>query len=111
MSLYHEAAAVLDSSNSDGGNLRSRVFGRKDRKSSPAQIYALALETSKWSLVLKEVIDNAQLLQHEKKVHLDPVPSTQACAFSIAQCRITQLTGTLVGPFALAAPRPRLSAL
>ncbi|EON98121.1 putative nol1 nop2 sun family protein [Phaeoacremonium minimum UCRPA7] len=68
MSLYHEAADVLDTSKLDGGNLRSRVFGRKDRKSSPAQIYALALETCKWSLVLKEVVENAQLLQHEKKL-------------------------------------------
>ena len=68
MSLYHEAAAVLDSSNADAGNLRSRVFGLKDRKSSPGQIYALALETCKWSSGLKEVVENAQLLQHEKKV-------------------------------------------
>lgn len=68
MSLYHEAASVLEAEISAGGNLRSRVFGRKDLKSSPNQVYALALETCKWSSVLSEIIDQSQLLQVEKKV-------------------------------------------
>ena len=68
MSLYHEAAAVLSAPSTHGGSLKSRVFGNKDLKAPPAQIYALALETCKWSAVLKEVIDQAQLLRAERKV-------------------------------------------
>lgn len=72
MSLYHEAASVIDADASVGGNLRSRVFNNKDLKSPPGQIYALALETCKWSSILSEVIDNSQLLQHEKRVSNQP---------------------------------------
>ncbi|KAG6364432.1 hypothetical protein INS49_006033 [Diaporthe citri] len=61
MSLYHEAAYVLQQDSSSGGNLRSRVFNKKDLKSPPNQVYALALETCKWSAVLAEVIDHSQL--------------------------------------------------
>lgn len=68
MSLYHETASVLDADLSTGGNLRSRVFNNKALKSPPTQVYALALETCKWSALLSEIIDNSQLLQHEKKV-------------------------------------------
>lgn len=72
MSLYHEAAAaVLDTT---GGNLRSRIFSKKDLKSPPNQVYALALETCKWSSVLSEVIDHSQLLQLERKVPRVPIP-------------------------------------
>ncbi|KAH8782898.1 NOL1/NOP2/sun family protein [Diaporthe sp. PMI_573] len=67
MSLYHEAASVLQQ-DSSGGNLRSRVFNKKDLKSPPNQVYALALETCKWSAVLAEVIDHSQILKHEKKL-------------------------------------------
>ncbi|CAN8096559.1 unnamed protein product [Discula destructiva] len=69
MSLYHETASVISADASVGGNLRSRVFNNnKELKSPPTQVYALALETCKWSPVLSEVIDNSQLLQHEKKL-------------------------------------------
>ncbi|KAH8889593.1 S-adenosyl-L-methionine-dependent methyltransferase [Thozetella sp. PMI_491] len=68
MSLYHEAASVLTQSGSEGGSLKSRVFGNKTLKSPKPQLYALVLETCKWSAVLKEVVDNSQLLQHEKKL-------------------------------------------
>lgn len=66
MSLYHEAAAIL--TNPEGGSLKSRVFSAKNLKSPPAQVYALALETCKWSAILKEVVDSSQLLNHERKV-------------------------------------------
>ncbi|KAI7915491.1 hypothetical protein M9X92_008406 [Pyricularia oryzae] len=66
MSLYHEAAAIL--TNPEGGSLKSRVFGAKNLKSPPAQVYALALETCKWSAILKEVVDSSQLLNHERKL-------------------------------------------
>lgn len=72
MSLYHEAASVLHQDSSSGGNLRSRVFNNKDLKSPPTQVYALALETCKWSAVLTEVIDYSQILKHEKKASASP---------------------------------------
>lgn len=65
MSLYHEAADILSAS---GGNLKTRIFGRKGLKAPPQQIYALALETCKWSSVLKEVIEASELLRHERKL-------------------------------------------
>ncbi|KAK4639166.1 hypothetical protein QC761_705750 [Podospora bellae-mahoneyi] len=68
MSLYHEAAALLTGPSTHGGSLKSRVFSNKDLKSPPAQVYALALETCKWSSVLKEVVENAELLKHERKL-------------------------------------------
>lgn len=69
MSLYHETASILSADASNGGNLRSRVFNKTDLKSPPTQVYALALETCKWSPFLSEIIDHSQLLQHEKKVN------------------------------------------
>ncbi|KAM6477920.1 S-adenosyl-L-methionine-dependent methyltransferase [Trichoderma sp. SZMC 28011] len=68
MSLYHEAAEILSSSADASGSLKSRVFGKKKGKSPPAQLYALVLESAKWSLVLKEVIENAEILKLERKL-------------------------------------------
>ncbi|GAP90001.1 putative NOL1R protein [Rosellinia necatrix] len=70
MSLYHEAADILSAPSSSGGNLKTRIFGSKNKqlKSPPQQIYALALETCKWSSVLREVIDASELLRHERKL-------------------------------------------
>ncbi|EMR88234.1 hypothetical protein ACHAO1_011096 [Botrytis cinerea] len=68
MSLYYEAAEVLAAPTNQGGSLRSRIFSKKDLKSQPAQIYALAIETCKWSPVLKDVIENADLLRLERKL-------------------------------------------
>ncbi|KAF7558866.1 hypothetical protein G7046_g5294 [Stylonectria norvegica] len=68
MSLYHEAAEVLTASSSEGGSLKSRVFKKKGLKSPPNQVYALALETAKWSPVLKEVIEKAGVLKTERKL-------------------------------------------
>ena len=72
MSLYYEAADVLSSATGAnvGGSLKSRIFSRKDLKSQPAQIYALAIETCKWSSVLKEIVENADILRLERKVRL-----------------------------------------
>jgi putative methyltransferase len=70
MSLYHEAAAILSSTGTEGGSLKSRIYGNKDLKSPPAQLYALVFETCKWSPVLKEVIDASDILKHERKVSL-----------------------------------------
>ena len=68
MSLYHETAELLTAPNNAGGSLKSRIFGKKDNKSPPAQIYALAIETCKWSPVLKEVVEAADILRLERKV-------------------------------------------
>ncbi|KAK2012969.1 NOL1/NOP2/sun family protein [Colletotrichum eremochloae] len=68
MSLYHETAEILSASPDHGGSLKSRVFGKKGLKSPPAQVYALALETCKWSAVLKEVVEAAEILRHERKL-------------------------------------------
>lgn len=66
MSLYHETADLLTAPNT-GGSLRSRIFS-KTLKSPPAQVYALAIETCKWSPVLKEVVESADILRLERKV-------------------------------------------
>jgi hypothetical protein len=95
MSLYHETAAILSTPATHGGSLKSRIFGNRGGagarnhvhvgngngkksddasnaktglKSPPAQVYALALESCKWSGVLKEVIEGAELLGRERKV-------------------------------------------
>ncbi|KAH7162569.1 S-adenosyl-L-methionine-dependent methyltransferase [Dactylonectria estremocensis] len=68
MSLYHEAAEVLVGSSSEGGSLKSRVFKKKNLKSPPNQLYALVLESCKWSSVIKEVIEKSDLLKLERKL-------------------------------------------
>ncbi|KAF5663566.1 NOL1R-like protein [Fusarium denticulatum] len=68
MSLYHEAAEVLAGSSSEGGSLKSRVFKKKNLKSAPNQVYALVLESCKWSIILKEVIERSELLKLERKL-------------------------------------------
>lgn len=72
MSLYYEAAAILANAENIGGSLKSRLFTKKDLKSSPGQIFALIAEASKWSVVLKDVIEKTGLLAEEKKVHIGP---------------------------------------
>ncbi|KAH8595555.1 S-adenosyl-L-methionine-dependent methyltransferase [Bisporella sp. PMI_857] len=73
MSLYYEAAEILIAPNTHGGSLKSRIFSKKDLKSQPSQIYALAIETSKWSCVLKEVVEFSDILRLESK--LSPILS------------------------------------
>jgi putative methyltransferase len=68
MSLYYEAAAILANADNTGGSLVSRIYTKKDLKSSPGQIFALIAEASKWSIVLKDVIEKCGLLAEERKV-------------------------------------------
>jgi putative methyltransferase len=68
MSLYYEAAAILANAENTGGSLKSRLFTKKDLKSSPGQIFALIAESSKWSIVLKDVIEKTGVLAEERKV-------------------------------------------
>ena len=70
MSLYYDAAPFLVSASDAQGSLKSRVFGSKDLKSQPKQVYALVSEAAKWSPLLVEVIDQSQLLQLERKVRI-----------------------------------------
>lgn len=66
MSLYFDAVTVLASPEA-GGSLKSRIYSSR-LKSSPPQIYALITEATKWNVVLKEVVDNSDILAHEPKV-------------------------------------------
>jgi putative methyltransferase len=70
MSLYYEASDILANAEAKGGSLKNRIFGKKDLKSSPGAIFALVAETTKWSSVLKEVIEKSDILKLEKKVTL-----------------------------------------
>ncbi|KAL8836935.1 MAG: hypothetical protein Q9170_002735 [Blastenia crenularia] len=68
MSLYYDAASFLVLAQDRSGSLKSRVFGSQSLRASPKQVYALVIETSRWSPVLSEVIDRSQLLQLERKL-------------------------------------------
>ncbi|KAI5304675.1 hypothetical protein KEM56_006133 [Ascosphaera pollenicola] len=68
MSLYYDASTVLSSDAKIGGSFKSRVYNSKDLKSAPAQVYALVAECAKWDLFLKEVIENAGILDAERKL-------------------------------------------
>lgn len=68
MSLYYEAANVLENTDGTGGSLKSRVYGKGDLKNNPAQVYALATEATKWSPILKDVIEKSGILREEKRV-------------------------------------------
>ena len=67
MSLYYEASSLIGS-NGEQGSLKARVYNTKDLKTSPAQLYAVLSEATKWSPILKEVIEKSGLLDHERKV-------------------------------------------
>ena len=68
MSLYHEAAPFLDTFSDQSGSLQSRILNSDHLKSKPSQVFALVIEASKWSKILSEVIQNAELLRQERKV-------------------------------------------
>lgn len=68
MSVYFETSTILENADGTGGSLKSRVYGKKDLKSSPAQVYALATEATKWSPILKEVVEKSGVLREEKRV-------------------------------------------
>ena len=67
MSLYFDAVSVLTEP-SAGGSFKSRIYSARNLRASPAQIYALITEASKWDRVLAEVIEHADLLKLERKV-------------------------------------------
>ncbi|MCJ1284876.1 hypothetical protein MMC26_004213 [Xylographa opegraphella] len=68
MSLYYEAAGFIEPLAPQASSLKSRVYNAKNLKSTPAQVFALVSEASKWSPILKEVVEKSQLLLHERKL-------------------------------------------
>ncbi|KAE9982287.1 hypothetical protein BLS_006294 [Venturia inaequalis] len=68
MSLYYEAADILSNADKAGGSLKSRIYGKRDLKSSPGNVYALVSEATKWSAVLKDVVEKAGVLREERKL-------------------------------------------
>ncbi|KAK8233522.1 S-adenosyl-L-methionine-dependent methyltransferase [Phyllosticta capitalensis] len=68
MSLYYEAAGLIENPDKKGGSLKSRVFGSKTLKSNKAAIFALVTESTKWSPVLKDVVEKSGILKLEKKL-------------------------------------------
>lgn len=70
MSLYYETAALLENPQKLGGSFKARIFKTPGLKSKPGQIYALVAEASKWSRVLKGVVEGCGVLGEERKVSL-----------------------------------------
>ncbi|MCJ1402138.1 hypothetical protein MMC11_005357 [Xylographa trunciseda] len=68
MSLYYEAVSFIAPSDTQESSLKSRIYNAKNLKSKPAQLFALVSEASKWSSILKEVVENSQLLLLERKL-------------------------------------------
>ncbi|KAI2790658.1 hypothetical protein POX_c03504 [Penicillium oxalicum] len=67
MSLYFDAVAILTAP-SMGGSFKSRIYNARNLRASPAQIYALIIEASKWDRVLAEVIEKSDILSVERKL-------------------------------------------
>ncbi|KAF2148366.1 S-adenosyl-L-methionine-dependent methyltransferase [Myriangium duriaei CBS 260.36] len=68
MSLYYEAAKVLEDVAESSKPLKQRVYNDKSLKSSPGAIFALVSEAAKWSEILSDVIDNSGILGIERKL-------------------------------------------
>ncbi|TKA70959.1 hypothetical protein B0A55_07384 [Friedmanniomyces simplex] len=72
MSLYHEAAAVLDETRAKKCSIKSLVYTTtkkgKEWKSDPKALFALSTEAAKWSEVLSEVVGRSGVLGVERTV-------------------------------------------
>lgn len=68
MSLYHEAAEIVEKTQKNGGSLKSIVFGKKTWKTDAKTLFALTSEAAKWSEVLSEVVERSGILGAEKSV-------------------------------------------
>ncbi|KAK5138505.1 hypothetical protein LTR08_000092 [Meristemomyces frigidus] len=66
MSLYHEAASVLNTARKDQVSLKSLVYSKKGWKSDLKTLFALSTEAAKWSEVLSEVLERSGVLRVEK---------------------------------------------
>ena len=56
MSLYHEAAGILDTVNKGKTSLKAEIFGKKTWKTDGKTLFALTSEAAKWSSILAEVV-------------------------------------------------------
>lgn len=70
MSLYHEAAAILDTVNKGKTSLKAEIFGKKTWKTDGKVLFALTSEAAKWSSILAEVVEKSGLLKIEKQVRM-----------------------------------------
>lgn len=105
MSLYYETATILENPDKIGGSFKARIFKKKDLKSKPGQIYALVAEASKWSQVLKDVIEKCAILKEERKVR--PTARTLAVLqFTVHMHPFSKCTRSLLTSTADASPRP-----
>ncbi len=71
MSLYHEAASILDETRAKKCSIKSLVYTTKkgkEWKSDPKALFALSTEAAKWSEVLAEVVGRSGVLGVERTV-------------------------------------------
>ncbi|KAI7164662.1 S-adenosyl-L-methionine-dependent methyltransferase, partial [Hortaea werneckii] len=68
MSLYHEAAGILQSVRKEQASVKSLVFSKKGWKSDPKTLFALSTEAAKWSEVLSEALEKSGVLGVEKQL-------------------------------------------
>ncbi|KAI7282383.1 S-adenosyl-L-methionine-dependent methyltransferase [Hortaea werneckii] len=68
MSLYHEAAGILQSVRKEQASVKSLVFSKKGWKSDPKTLFALSTEAAKWSEVLSETLEKSGILSVEKQL-------------------------------------------
>ncbi|KAK1062310.1 hypothetical protein LTR74_010406 [Friedmanniomyces endolithicus] len=69
MSLYHEAASILDETRAKKCSIKSLVYTTKkgkEWKSDPKALFALSTEAAKWSEVLAEVVGRSGVLGVER---------------------------------------------
>ncbi|KAK0925002.1 hypothetical protein LTR91_004192 [Friedmanniomyces endolithicus] len=69
MSLYHEAASILDETRAKKCSIKSLVYTvkkGKEWKSDPKALFALSTEAAKWSEVLAEVVGRSGVLGVER---------------------------------------------
>lgn len=83
MSLYYDAVSILTAP-ATGGSFKSRIYNARNIKASPAQVYALIIEASKWDILLKEVIEAAGILKLEPKVLHALFPHTSLPAHTLS---------------------------
>ncbi|KAK3705260.1 hypothetical protein LTR37_013421 [Vermiconidia calcicola] len=84
MSLYHEAAQILDTARKGGGSFKTIVFSKKGWKSDGKTLFALTTETAKWSEILSEVIEKSELLNIEKQNGI-ALPAKHGLALAITR--------------------------
>ncbi|KAI6828878.1 S-adenosyl-L-methionine-dependent methyltransferase [Hortaea werneckii] len=68
MSLYHEAAGILQAVRKEQASVKSLVFSKKGWKSDPKTLFALSTEAAKWSEVLSEALEKSGILGVEKQL-------------------------------------------